>query len=249
MTPPRLVYVGRVAPDPKWQMLAHSHRHDEVIVLLRGRLQATVDATPYVARAGEILLYPAGSVHAEKSDPQDPLESLYLGLHTQEPFALPRLLPDTEGRIRQLAYWIYQDRHSAVRSVRSAAEALLAALLAELRGLAEHPVREAKLVASTRAYIWRHLTEKLPLDRLARHADLSKFHFNRLYRKLAQRTPVADVREIRISYARDLLLTSNLPLKTIAAKAGFTDEYRLSRLIRSRHNLSPGALRKKIRGQ
>jgi AraC-like DNA-binding protein len=246
---PRLVYVDRIAANPQWRMPAHCHRHDEVIVLLRGCLRATVDGVPLVGCAGDILLYPAGKVHAEFSDPIDPLESIHIGAYAHGAISVPRVLADSRGRVRQLAHWIYEDRYTTVSSARSATHALLISLLSELQRILDQPAEEANLIASTRAYIWRHITEKLTLDRLAQHADLSKFHFSRLYRRLVQQTPAADVREMRTSYACDLLLVSNLPLKAIASKVGFTDEYQLSRLVRKRHRLSPGALRRRLRGQ
>jgi AraC-like DNA-binding protein len=44
-----------------------------------------------------------------------------------------------------------------------------------------------------------------------------------------------------------LILSTNLPLKSIAPRVGFSDEFHLSRLIRRYHGISPGALRKKAR--
>ena len=246
MPPARFLYAGSVAPDPKWRMGAHSHPHDELIVVLGGCLRLRMGNRSLVARTGDILLYPSGVVHAEATDPANPLDSLFLGLVAPGVRTLPTKLHDDSGRVRQIAHWLYEDRHSATPAVRAAANALVGALLAEVRRIHAHPVREALLVASTRGHILHHLTDKLTLERLAANAGLSKFHFTRVYRRLAQRSPMADVREIRIGYARDLLLTTNLPLKDIAPKAGFTDEYQLSRLIRKRHLVSPGALRKRI---
>jgi AraC-like DNA-binding protein len=199
------------------------------------------------ARIGDLLLYPAGRKHEESSDPNEPVESIFLGLNTSDLDDLPFYLHDGEGRVRTMAHWLYEDRHSAVPAIIAAADTLLSSLFAELLRIHANPTREAELVTSARAYIRRHLTEEITLDRLARHAGLSKFYFNRLFRKLAQRTPAADVREIRLSHARDLILSTNLPLKSIAPKVGFSDEFHLSRLIRRYHGISPGALRKKAR--
>lgn len=245
--PSRLLYIGRLHPDPKWHLDAHSHPHHELIVILSGCLRLTIDGKVREAKNGDLLLYHTGRKHEESSDPGDPVESIFLGLNARELEGLPDHLYDGEGRVRTLAHWLYEDRHSAMPAIVSAGHALLSSLFAELLRIHAHPAREAELVASTRAYIRRHLTEEITLDRLARHAGLSKFYFNRLFRKLAQRTPAADVREIRLSYARDLILSTNLPLKSIAPRVGFSDEFHLSRLIRRYHGISPGALRKKAR--
>jgi AraC-like DNA-binding protein len=248
MPSPVLLYTGSVAPDPRWRMMPHSHPYDEVIVVLGGCVRVHMRGQTFVGRTGDILLYPAGCIHEEISDSKNPLDSIFMGLESPEVRQLPTMLHDDTGRVRQLAHWIYEDRQSAAPAVKAATLSLMESLLAELRRIHTQPVREAVLVASIRDYISQHISEPLTLDRLARHAGLSKFHFSRVYRRLARRAPMADVREIRTGFARDLLLTTNLPLKEIAPRAGFTDEYQLSRLIRKHHRLSPRALRKRARG-
>jgi AraC-like DNA-binding protein len=243
-----MLYAGHVPPDPAWQMMPHSHPYDELIVVLGGCLRLRIDGRSLEARTGDILLYPSGSIHEESSDPASPLESLFFGLMAPQGRSLPTLLHDDTGRVRQMAHWLYADRHAAAPAVRAAAAALLGGILAELRRIHAQPIHEAALVGSTRAFVTEHLADRLTLARLARQAGLSKFHFSRLYRRLAGRTPMADVREIRVGHALDLLLTTNLPLKEIAPKAGLTDEYQLSRLVRRRHQVPPGALRKRARG-
>jgi AraC-like DNA-binding protein len=243
-----MLYAGAVSPDPKWRLTAHSHPYEEMIIIRGGCLRVAIDGRPYEARTGDILLYQAGAVHEEMSDPDSPFDSLFFGLVAPEVRQLPTLLHDDTGRVRQLANWLYADRHAAAPAVRAATAALLGGLLAELRRIHAQPIHEAALVGATRNFVETHLADRLTLARLARQAGMSKFHFSRVYRRLAGRTPMADVREIRLGYALDLILTTNLPLKEIAPKAGLTDEYQLSRLVRKRHSVPPGALRKRSRG-
>lgn len=249
MVAPRLLYIARLSPDPTWHIDAHLHKHHELIVVLGGRLRVRIDGELREARTGDLLLYHAGHKHEESTDPADPVETIFLGFAAPDLNALPGLQHDDEGRVREMVRWLLEDCRSfaPVPAAQTAADALLNCVLVELRRIHRHPVREAKLVASTHAYIRLHLTEDLTLDRLARNAGLSKYYFNRLFHKLAKRTPLAAVREIRLNYARDLVLSTNLPLKSIAPKAGFTDEYQLSRNFRRYHGLSPGSLRRLAR--
>jgi transcriptional regulator GlxA family with amidase domain len=57
-------------------------------------------------------------------------------------------------------------------------------------------------------------------------------------------TPMEDLRQLRLEAARDLLLTTDLPLKAIAPRTGLGDEYHLSRLFRRAFGIAPGALRR-----
>lgn len=249
MVLPRLLYIARLRPDPAWHIGTHVHKHHELIVVLGGRLRVNIDGEVREATSGDLLLYPAGHKHEESTDPNDPVETIFLGFAAQNLRGIPGLQHDGDGRVREMVRWMLEDcRSFAPRPAeRAVTEPLLRCLLAELRRIRLKPTREAKLIASTHTYIREHLTEDLTLDRLARNAGLSKYYFSRLFHKLAHCTPVAAVREIRLNYARDLILSTNLPLKSIAPKAGFADEYQLSRLVRRYHGMPPRLLRQQAR--
>jgi transcriptional regulator GlxA family with amidase domain len=55
-----------------------------------------------------------------------------------------------------------------------------------------------------------------------------------------------DVRMIRLEAARNLLLTTNLPLKAIAPRVGLGSEYHLSRLLRRHFDLGARELRRRV---
>ena len=100
------------------------------------------------------------------------------------------------------------------------------------------------MVDMTRAVIRKQIAATLSLAELARQVGMSKYHFVRKFKRLAGRTPMAETRALRADYARDLLLTTDLPLKEIAVKTGLGDEYALSRIFRIHFGLPPGAFRK-----
>ena len=115
------------------------------------------------------------------------------------------------------------------------------ALVTEWLRLAQH--REHPVVETVRDYILKHIAEPLTLADLAKTAGMSKYHFARTYKKITGKTPLEEVREIRVQHARGLILTTNLPLKAIAPLAGFGDEYRLSRVFRKVLEVRPGEIR------
>ena len=55
---------------------------------------------------------------------------------------------------------------------------------------------------------------------------------------------MSDLRLIRVDEACHLLLTTDLPLKSIAERSGFCDEYHFSRVFRQLRRMSPGEFRK-----
>lgn len=237
-----MMHAGRVRPDPRWVMASHSHDFHELVVILRGAMRVSGPDMDADCREGDVLLYPAGIAHDERSDPDDPVESIFVSFlgRILGPRSLARF-HDRRGRVREMARWLYEDRLAADPGRQASLDRLGAALFAEL---AAAPEDEADpLVEETRAWVLRHLDEHLSLDRLARHAGLSRCHYLRRYKRAAGRTPMQDVRAIRVDHARGLLLGTGLTLKEIAPLAGLGDEYSLSRTFRRMLGVSPRSLR------
>ena len=239
------LHVGRMGPNPRWRIAAHAHAFHEMIVVLGGCLRLRTDGENIEARTGDLLLYHAGRVHEESSDPSDPAETCFFSFQSSVANDWPLRMKDHDGRVRQMADWLYVDRHESSPEALRARDAVFHGLLCELIRLQTRGARASSLVASLRSYILKHLDEPLPLDRLARQAGLSRFHFCRLFRQQAGRSPMEEVRVLRMSRARDLLQTTSLPIKAIASAVGLSDEFRLSHLFRRYHGSAPSALRRR----
>ena len=77
-------------------------------------------------------------------------------------------------------------------------------------------------------------TESLTLAELAGEAGVSKFHFARLFRAKVGLTPHAVLARLRLEAVQTLLLGTDLDIKTIAARCGFTHASQLTTAF-SRH--------------
>jgi AraC-like DNA-binding protein len=235
---------GRVRPDPAWGMAPHSHPFHELIAITAGRMRATIDGQPHEAVAGQCFWYPPGVVHEEHSDPVQPVETLFIAFRWQGgDRTWSVLFNDAEGRVTALIGWIRAERDAHARHRQLIAQAFLQALVAEFERLSTAPSTPT-LPERIRAHMRAHLAESLSLDDLAGCVQMSKFHFARTYRALTGLTPMEDLRRLRLEAARNLLLTTDLPLKTIAPQTGLGDEYHLSHLFRRTFGIAPGELRR-----
>lgn len=70
------------------------------------------------------------------------------------------------------------------------------------------------------------------LDAMARRAGVSRFAFLRAFRKATGTTPWRFILNRRIGRAKELLIDTDLPIKTIAHELGFADANYFSRLFR-----------------
>ncbi|MBA3708619.1 MAG: helix-turn-helix transcriptional regulator [Planctomycetes bacterium] len=144
--------------------------------------------------------------------------------------------------MRMLLEWLIELHKGQHPSRDSSMDALLLALMTE--HITAEPGPADALVAAVRTYVTRHLIEPIYLADIAEHVRMSRFHFARMFHRITGRSPMRFVRESRVEAARALLVSSNLPLRSIAPMVGFTDEFQLSRVYRQVTGQPPGSTRK-----
>jgi AraC-like DNA-binding protein len=102
-------------------------------------------------------------------------------------------------------------------------------------------------VTEVRAYIDRHYAEPLTVERLAGLAGLSAFHFIRAFRGATGETPHQYLRRRRLERARELLVTTPMPVTEICDAVGFQSLGSFSALFRRETGETPGAYRARRR--
>jgi AraC family transcriptional regulator, arabinose operon regulatory protein len=77
-----------------------------------------------------------------------------------------------------------------------------------------------------------HSHEPVDIAALARRCALSPSRFAHLFRNLTGMAPMSYVEQLRITRAQELLLSTNLPIKRVAAMAGFDNPLYFSHVFR-----------------
>src|SRR5262245_5510435 len=89
-------------------------------------------------------------------------------------------------------------------------------------------------------YIRDHLTEPLPVGRLARLAHFSPFHFHRIFRAIAGEPLHACVKRLRLERAiRHILYGPTATLSETALASGFASSSDFSRAFKQAYGFSP----------
>lgn len=95
------------------------------------------------------------------------------------------------------------------------------------------------------AYINQNLANKLPILEVAKAANFSPFHFQRIYKALQGETPYETILRLRLEKAVFLLkYHPNKKVSTIAHVCGFEAPENFSRQFKTRYLVSPTAFRK-----
>ncbi|GAB7307241.1 MULTISPECIES: AraC family transcriptional regulator [Enterococcus] len=93
-------------------------------------------------------------------------------------------------------------------------------------------------------YIEEHISEEINAQRLADQVYLSKFYFQRLFKRLVHRPVQEYIKLRRLAIALELLKTTDLKIIDIANQLGFTDPSNFTRIFKEAYNLTPEVYRK-----
>lgn len=141
---------------------------------------------------------------------------------------------------------IYSAEDAGVRQAyRSAVLQIIGVLQGDPIGFAAAVCSEPRVDAAL-AQIRRRATmpAALRLDDVARHCNVSKWHLERLLKRFTGLTFKEHVRIVRMAAARELLRSSNLTMKEIAARTGYLYETEFGRDFKSHFGVTPTAWRR-----
>jgi transcriptional regulator GlxA family with amidase domain len=110
----------------------------------------------------------------------------------------------------------------------------------------EHPVPQDtdRSTSATRQWALDHLADPLTLEDMARHANMSVRTFTRRFRGEVGSSPLKWLAQRRLSHARLLLESTDLPVARIATACGFGDPVTLRKHFYAYLGLSPLAYRR-----
>jgi AraC family transcriptional regulator len=97
-------------------------------------------------------------------------------------------------------------------------------------------------------YVADHLDHDISLAELAGVVQCSVYQLSRKFRAEFGGPPHAYVMQRRIEHAQRLLARADVPLKCVAASAGFSDQSHMTRLFRRTLDTTPAAYRRAVSG-
>jgi LacI family transcriptional regulator len=120
---------------------------------------------------------------------------------------------------------------------------LLSPLGVVARGSTRQLLPDDPDLAKAIAVIHESVGRRLSVGDVLRQVNISRISLERRFRRYLDRTPAQEIRRVRIVQARQLLLATNLPLKSIAERCGFAASSRLIEAFRRESGCTPSAYR------
>ncbi|GAA3399799.1 helix-turn-helix domain-containing protein [Paenibacillus hodogayensis] len=119
--------------------------------------------------------------------------------------------------------------------------------------LLEHLLQADPWYDSTRAvertidYMRSHYDDNVTVKQLAEAASIAQWQYSSIFHTLTGQKPLDYLTELRINRAKELLLQDGGPLREIARKVGFRDEYYFNRRFRQTTGTTPKQFAKTAR--
>lgn len=261
-------YIHRV--KRVFQIPVHWHDELEIIYIRQGELYVTIEDEDYIGTEGDIFLVNPRELHLMGS--MDLTVAYYTLLFPME-FVSFQTMDDLESEVLQpirsgkllFTHKIAQGRQPQLRrfldeiiSVNDANESLKQLRTRILLLQFMQTLMEAHMLVSSTtanrtniqkemlAYIQDHYREKITLQSLSGEFHLSEKYLSRYFKEHFYLTFTGYVNHLRLTCAKKLLETTDLPVTEIALRSGFSSDSYFIRTFKSCYGSSPLKYRKAI---
>lgn len=247
----------------------HWHESVEIISVLEGELSVTANQQQYQLIAGDCIILNPYVLHSTVSVSgntalllQLPIRSFtgYTAYFANRHFICDPLTTDPElrkqlGRVTELLKSIMELEQSGDPVARLRSISLIWELLYELQTNFSRPIADAAFEASSRknrerlaaviAYTEAHYSEVVTLEAVARKLHLQVNYFCYFFKKNTGMTYLQYLNEYRLAKIYHDLVVTDIPLKYLLERHGFTNYKRFRELFYEKFQMTPSTVRKK----
>lgn len=266
--PIELYYVDELSP--RYQMPLHWHLEYELITVLKGEFEISLDGRKTVLKSGDCAWIGDGVVHG--GTPKNCIYECVV-------FDLGTLLHDTPVCSRSAAEFlsdasgftcvfkkgtdcacladkIFEAMEKEQRGYEWTTVGLMWQLMGTLLSQKKEPYRtlsesreQINRLKNVLTYIRNRYDCAVTLNELAEVAGMAPKYFCRAFSKITGKTPIAYLNYYRIEIACDRLVMTNSSVTDIALSCGFNDTSYFSKIFSREKGVSPKMYRKAEKGK
>ena len=245
-----LDYLVRRATFCGWQIAPRRISNYELVYVLRGQGDICLGSRQFTVRTGDLVCFCPGVLHSLSVARQPCME--FYGVHFTLTSGVDRLpLPEVAkieppGRLEPLfkslfeiykqKTYLYQWRQNLLL------EQILCEILSALHG--ENAPAELIRIKKVLEHIHEDPARPFTLEDLTARSGVKKTLFLQSFRRMTGTTPKQYILGLRLEYARDLLLETDVPVAQVAERCGFSDSFYFSRCFKNHFSTSPRQYRK-----
>ena len=101
-----------------------------------------------------------------------------------------------------------------------------------------------EVVRQIRSYLLEHYDEDIRLESLSQRFSVSKYHLQRVFKRYVGQSPLEFLSGVRMTRAKELLRTTDLPVSEIAYRVGMESASYFVSKFRAQEDITPNKYRK-----
>jgi len=246
---------------------AHSHGRvrttpiDQAVIIMcvKGEGWCETSEGTFEVKAGQVLILPPGHPHSYGSSEDSPWTLWWLhvaGRDLPEFLSAAGMTPDAPVRtpsdvfrvvalIAEVLQWMERDSTNQSLLASAGAAWHLMAVLASDRSTGDSRTMAVERAAE---YLRSHVNDHVSVADLAAMSMLSTSHFSALFKDRIGYPVHQYQTQLRMSRARELLDTTDQPIASVAAAAGYPDSFYFARQFKKVHGVTPFRYRGQHKG-
>lgn len=262
-----LMFSVELAGRSEWEYgdgYSRTHAHGFAIELVtHGQGELRVGRrTPIVLKPGDVFILHPGERHAYFARSHTPFRKVYVALSAATAMQRKALMltplaqrshlslpPATARQVREIIERIIgllrEGSEDAPLRASIATYELITVLLHAEQQTHGTPRLDPR-VEGAMSYVINHISEPLSVTTLARVADVSPDHLNRLFVKAVGMRAHEWLINLRMRFAAELLHKTRVPVNVIAAQAGYDNAYVFTRAFKHVAGLTPTDYRMRV---
>lgn len=237
----------------------HLHACPELVYMIKGELSVQIDTAEYTMKKGDFaVIFPnvIHSYHSITPPEETELRLMICGKASQNmilknyPHAeLKHPILPMDSLHADVAY-IFNALYREIREFPDSHVTDTYFQLFWMRLLPSLSITEksrepiSDLAASSLLYISEHFREPISLDTLSRELGVCRFYVSRIFSQVLHVGFCEYVNTLRVNYAKELLITSDLGILEIAMQSGFQSQQTFNRAFKEICGVTPAFYRK-----
>ena len=209
-----------------------------------------VDGETFFPKAGDSYFLHAGKDHYYYSSSEDPWKKHFINLSGK----LAQSLAEGYG-VSDTSHFVGLDLGAELQQIIEIAKKgemdstpeiieVLNRIFLKMHSSIKKDVDRSGVSEEMKDFLNTQITSKFRMELLCKHISMSESQAIRLFKKSFGTTPYTYVLLKKISFAKKLLIDTNLSVKEIATKLCFSDEYYFSNIFKEKVGCSPLQYRK-----
>ena len=259
----RLLYVTYSKFENDWPSLAHSHPFAELCYIRSGKGVYLIEGKPCPVKEEDLIIINANVSHTEKSDGDQPLEYIILGVEGMHfsfkgnsehiIFSCRKEHGDFLFYMDALLREMEEKRKDYEKICQNLLEIMIIRLLRRPSFSFEYeaPVSSSRECIRLKHYIEANYNRDITLDTLAQFSHLNKYYLAHAFTRYFGRSPISYLCEVRIKASRELLASTDYSITEIAQLSGFSSQSYFAQCFRKYCRMTASAYRKscRVRGE